>query len=73
MLVARSGKDSIEDCKEIFCDLFNRPDSICRRSDGGDPEPGRVQTVASIIMNLTKRRCTFLVPLPVRTSISPRI
>lgn len=54
-LLARTGKISIEDFKEILRDHFNFPDSICRHPDERDPEPERVQTVASIIMNLTRK------------------
>jgi isopenicillin-N N-acyltransferase-like protein len=52
---ARSGKISTADFKEIFRDHLNHPDAICRHPDPRDPELEQVQTVASIIMNLTTK------------------
>lgn len=52
-LVPRIGKITPEDLKEVFRDHFNHPDAICRHPDKRDPELENVQTVASIIMNLT--------------------
>jgi isopenicillin-N N-acyltransferase like protein len=54
-LTPRAGKISPDDLKELFQDHFNHPDAICRHPDERDPEQERVQTVASIIMNLTTR------------------
>lgn len=54
-LLGRAGKISIEDFQEILRDHFNYPDAICRHPDERDPELEHVQTVASIIMNLTKK------------------
>jgi isopenicillin-N N-acyltransferase like protein len=54
-LMPKAGKISPEDLKEVFRDHFNHPDAICRHPDERDPEQERVQTVASIIMNLTTR------------------
>ncbi len=42
------------DFKEVLADHSNHPDSICRHPDPRDPELERVQTVASVIMNLTR-------------------
>jgi isopenicillin-N N-acyltransferase-like protein len=54
-MMGRAGKISIEDFKDVLRDHFNYPDSICRHPDKRDPELEHVQTVASIIMNLTTK------------------
>lgn len=54
-LLLRSGKITPEDFKEVLQDHFNYPNAICRHPDGNDPELEQVQTVASFIMNLTKK------------------
>jgi len=54
-LMGRAGKISIEDFMDVLRDHFNYPDSICRHPDERDPELEHVQTVASIIMNLTTK------------------
>ena len=46
---------TVEDMKEILRDHLNHPDSICRHPDGRDPELEQCQTVASIIMNLSRK------------------
>ena len=50
----RAGRIGVTDLKEILADHFNHPDSICRHPDLRDPELERAQTVASVIMNLTR-------------------
>jgi isopenicillin-N N-acyltransferase-like protein len=50
----RAGRIAVADFKEVLGDHCNHPDSICRHPDPRDPELERVQTVASIIMNLTR-------------------
>ncbi|MBP1713930.1 MAG: acyl-CoA--6-aminopenicillanic acid acyl-transferase, partial [Deltaproteobacteria bacterium] len=50
----RSGRIGVADFKEVLGDHGNHPDSICRHPDPRDPELERVQTVASVIMNLTR-------------------
>jgi isopenicillin-N N-acyltransferase like protein len=52
---SRTGRIGVADLKEILADHFNHPDAICRHPDLRDPELERVQTVASVIMNLTRR------------------
>jgi len=54
-LMGRAGQISVADFQEIFRDHFNYPDAICRHPDPRDPELEHVQTVASIIMNLTTK------------------
>jgi isopenicillin-N N-acyltransferase like protein len=54
-LLKRAGEITVEDIKEIFRDHLNHPDSICRHPDERDPELEQAQTVASIIMNLTRK------------------
>jgi isopenicillin-N N-acyltransferase-like protein len=48
---AKVGYRNGEECR----DHLNRPNSVCRHPDERDLELERVQTVASIIMNLTQR------------------
>jgi isopenicillin-N N-acyltransferase-like protein len=62
-LADRAGRLSIEDFQEIFRDHFNYPDAICRHPDERDPEIEQVQTVASLIMNLTRRE-VYISPGP---------
>lgn len=62
-LLDRAVKVSIEDFQEIFRDHFNYPDAICRHPDERDPEIERAQTVASLIMNLTRRE-VYISPGP---------
>jgi isopenicillin-N N-acyltransferase-like protein len=50
----RAGRIGVADFKEVLGDHCNHPDSICRHPDPRDPELERVQTVASVIMNLTR-------------------
>jgi isopenicillin-N N-acyltransferase like protein len=50
----RSGRIGVTDFKDILADHFNYPDAICRHPDLRDPELEHVQTVASVIMNLTR-------------------
>ncbi len=52
---AKRGKIGVEDFKEILRDHLNHPSSICRHPDERLPEMERAQTVASIIMNLSRR------------------
>lgn len=52
----RIGEITVETFKEAFCDHFNYPDSICRHADARDDEPLHVESVASVIMDLTDRR-----------------
>ncbi len=52
---AKRGKIGVEDFKEILRDHLNHPSSICRHPDERDPEMEWAQTVASIIMNLSRR------------------
>ena len=54
-MMDRAGKITVEDFKEIFRDHVNYPSSICRHPDERDPEVEHFQTVASIIMNLTRK------------------
>ncbi len=50
----RAGRIGVTDFKQILTDHGNHPDAICRHPDLRDPELERVQTVASVIMNLTR-------------------
>jgi isopenicillin-N N-acyltransferase like protein len=54
-LLRRAGRITVGDFKEILRDHLNHPDSICRHPDERDPELEQAQTVASIIMDLTRR------------------
>ena len=54
-MMDRAGKITVEDFKEVFRDHVNYPSSICRHPDERDPEVEHFQTVASIIMNLTRK------------------
>ena len=54
-MTAKAGSITVEDFKEVFRDHGNQPNSICRHPDERDPELEHVQTVASIIMNLTQK------------------
>ncbi len=54
-LAARPGQITVETLQEIFRDHLNHPDSICRHPDRRDPDLEHAQTVASVIMNLTKK------------------
>jgi isopenicillin-N N-acyltransferase like protein len=54
-MMAKAGNITVEDFKEVFRDHLNHPNSICRHPDERDPELEHVQTVASIIMNLTRK------------------
>ncbi len=51
----KAGGITVDDVKEILRDHLNHPDSICRHPDGQDPEMEQCQTVASIIMNLSRK------------------
>ena len=54
-LLPRAGKISVADFQEIFRDHFNYPDAICRHPNPRAPEVEKVQTIVSIIMNLTQK------------------
>ncbi len=54
-IMPKAGKITVEDLKETFKDHLNHPSSICRHPDERDPELERAQTVASIIMNLSRK------------------
>jgi isopenicillin-N N-acyltransferase-like protein len=53
--MAKAGEITVEDFKEVLRDHVNHPNSICRHPDERDTELEHVQTVASIIMNLTQK------------------
>lgn len=55
LLEQKRGSLTEQEAKAILRDTSNGPDSICRREDESDPEGKRLQTVFSIIMNLTRR------------------
>lgn len=54
-LLSRLGKITCADFQEVFQDHFNYPNAICRHPDERDHPLAQVQTVVSIIMNLTKK------------------
>jgi isopenicillin-N N-acyltransferase-like protein len=54
-MMAKAGNITVEDFKEIFRDHLNHPNSICRHPDPRDPDLEHVQSLASIIMNLTQK------------------
>lgn len=54
-LSSRIGKITCADLIEVFRDHFNYPNAICRHPDEREDELAQAQTIASIIMNLTKR------------------
>lgn len=54
-LSKRAGEITVEDIQAVLRDHLNHPDSICRHPDGRDPELEQAQTVASIIMDLTRK------------------
>jgi isopenicillin-N N-acyltransferase-like protein len=54
-LMEKEGRLTIENLKDVLRDHFNHPNSICRHPDERDPELEHAQTVASIIMNLTRK------------------
>jgi isopenicillin-N N-acyltransferase-like protein len=51
-----SGDVDDETLKEIFRDHFNYPASICHHVDENLPEPKQLQTISSVIIDLTNRR-----------------
>lgn len=53
LLEERHGRMSVEESMFILRDGANGPDAICRREDPADPAGKRLQTVFSVIMNLT--------------------
>jgi isopenicillin-N N-acyltransferase-like protein len=53
LLRTRVGTITVETFKEVLCDHFHRPNSICRHPDLGQPEIERIATLASVIMDLT--------------------
>jgi isopenicillin-N N-acyltransferase-like protein len=63
-MMDRAGKITVEDFQEIFRDHVNYPSSICRHPDERDPEVEHFQTVASIIMNLTRKEVHIAVGPP---------
>lgn len=50
-----TGKVTIDDIKIALRDHEGYPDSICRHDNPNDPEHTRASTVASLIMNLSKK------------------
>lgn len=54
-LSSRIGKITCADLIEVFRDHFNYPNAICRHPDEREDELAQAQTIASIIMNLTKK------------------
>jgi isopenicillin-N N-acyltransferase like protein len=56
LLEERHGCLSEAEAYAILRDRDNGPDSICRREDPQDPEGKRLQTVFSVVMNLTRRQ-----------------
>jgi isopenicillin-N N-acyltransferase-like protein len=74
LVEGRRGGITAESCMEILRDGANGPDAISRREDPKDPEGKRLQTVFSVIMNLTERTACITdgppdaadyIPLPV--------
>ena len=53
LLRAQAGQISVETLKNILCDHFNHPNSICRHPDPAQPELERGATLASMIIDLT--------------------
>ena len=62
-MMAKTGSITVDDFQEVLRDHLNHPNSICRHPDERDPELEQVQTVASIIMNLTQKE-VHLAPGP---------
>jgi isopenicillin-N N-acyltransferase like protein len=56
LLEERHGRLSEAEACAILRDRDNGPDSICRWEDPQDPEGKRLQTVFSVVMNLTRRQ-----------------
>jgi isopenicillin-N N-acyltransferase like protein len=59
LLDERHGRLSEDEACAILRDRDNGPDSICRREDPRDPEGKRLQTVFSVVMNLTRRQLSI--------------
>ncbi len=53
LLAERHGRIDVEACMEVLRDKSNGPDAISRREDPRDPEGKRLQTVFSVIMDLS--------------------
>ena len=52
----RAGDVDDETLKGIFRDHFNHPASICHHVDEDLPEPKQLQTISSVVVDLTNRR-----------------
>lgn len=64
-MALQSGNEINENVfKEWFSDRFNAPNSICHQENVSIPEPRRMETVFSIIMNLTKQSMQLCVGKP---------
>ena len=52
-------KISYSDIREMLSDHVGRPDSICRHPDLNDPEEMRIETLFSVIMNLSEGKMYY--------------
>jgi len=55
LLTGQRGEIDQKSLREVLTDHFNRPASICRHIEADKPEQERVQSNASVILNLTER------------------
>lgn len=71
LLANRGGPVTLELLQTILQDHFNYPNSICRHPDGRLPELERLQTNASILMDLNDRVMMVGVGNPCQGSYTP--
>jgi isopenicillin-N N-acyltransferase-like protein len=55
LLREKGDRLGLKDLQEIFRDHVNRPDSICRHADLRDQEADRMETLASLIIDLDEQ------------------
>jgi isopenicillin-N N-acyltransferase-like protein len=67
LLSGQAGEITVATLKDIFCDHFNHPFSICRHPDPGLPEVERSATLASMIVDLTAGEMHLAVGEPCKT------
>lgn len=68
LLKSMKGSIDVGSLQVSLSDHFNFPDSICRHSDGRDPAGGHMETIVSLIMDLSQRKMFLTEDHPCQSS-----
>lgn len=66
LLAQKPGSLDAPSCQAALRDHFNLPDAICRHADPRDPEGDRIETLGSVVIDLTDRVLHFCSGPPCR-------